>query len=244
MITLREQKNTGQIEREALRSIPLIRPPNAGRVWRGIPHSDLAEAIVNELETRDVTITDETWHVAGKTQDVLSGSLSLRIPNREAPEGTTFSLGVHHGNMRNFALKIAVGAKIFICSNGMVSGDVTLRHLHTCNFNLRESISEGIEAYLEKTDSVTSIINSMKELPLSDLAAEHILMETGRKGLLPWSRVGKVDKEYRESPFPEFREHHGNGWGMYNAFTHVLQKSPAHEQIRAMDDFRHLLAAA
>ena len=33
-------------------------------------------------------------------------------------------------------------------------------------------------------------------------------------------------------------------WGLYNAFTYVIQKSPAHEQINGMNRFRELMFAA
>ena len=82
-------------------------------------------------------------------------------------------------------------------------------------------------------------MDQMKLMKMTDEKRDEILMEAGRKRLLPWSRIGMVDKEYREPTFTQFTDR--TAWGLYNAFTYIVQKSPARSQISAMANFRELV---
>jgi len=241
MLTLREQKTVSGSTRAQLRKIPLVAPERASPIWKGIQHGELADTIVKGLEDRKVTIKDERWYT-GHQNTHLTGSLTLTVPKKKSPKGMDFALGVHHGNDMCYALKFAVGTKIFICENGMVSGDISLRKLHTKNFNLEAAVGEGLDQFLNQLDLVGEFIESLKAIPISDDRRDELLMEAGRLKLLPWSRIGKVDKEFRKPTFQDFNQK--TAWGLYNAFTYVIQKSPAHEQINGMNRFRELMFAA
>ena len=56
---------------------------------------------------------------------------------------------------------------------------------------------------------------------------------------MPWSRIGAVDKEYRQ---PTFAEHgRGTSWALLNAFTYTVKRNPALKQMEQMNRFRELL---
>lgn len=239
MITTREQNNVNGITREQLRAIPITTPKNAGTNWQGIQHGFLADTIHSELEHRAITVKKESWHLAGKNDSRLAGSLNLTIPSLDAPEGMDFCLGVHHSNDTYFALKFVVGTQIFVCSNGMVSGDFLVRKLHTFGLNLTNCISDGIDKYLHEVRNIGEFITDLKTRPVQENTLNKILTETGRQNILPWSRIGKIDKEFHYPSFSEFNER--SAWGLYGAFTYVVQKSPAHEQMRSTIKFRNLL---
>ena len=152
-----------------------------------------------------------------------------------------FSLGVHHGNDLYHALKFAVGTKIFICSNGMVVGDFVVRRRHTSRFDIEEVVGGGLDRYLHEVPTVSNFVDGLRGRGLSESDSNSYLMEAGRQKLIPWSRVGMVDAEYRTPTFSEHSER--TAWGLYNAFTYVAQKSPPHEQIGAMSGFREVLTA-
>ena len=116
MITTKE-KNATITE---LKAIPVIKPGWSSDRWQGIQHGELVEMIHDKLQENKVLVTDESWFPNGPDLQRLNGSMSLEIPGVDAVEGTSFSLGVLHSNLGDHALKFAVGAKIFICSNGMI----------------------------------------------------------------------------------------------------------------------------
>jgi hypothetical protein len=226
--------------RDELHEIEVVRPVNAGCVWKGVQHGELVDTIDRQLQAHGVQVTGESWFVSGQNKERLSGSMTLKIPGYEAPAGSEFSLGLHHGNDCAHALKFAVGLQIFICSNGMVSGDFVVRRRHTLHFDVNEVVGHGLDRYLESIDGVTRTVDSLKARAFwTDDEVDGILMEAGREGLMPWSRIGQVDAEYRHPTFEDHAQH--SGWGLYNAFTYVVQKSPPGRQIDAMSRFRDLI---
>ncbi len=240
MITTRNQSRAVTAVREQLREIDIIRPEAAGAVWRGVQHGELVDTIDRQLQEHNVEITRESWVVSGANQECLAGSMGLRIPGLDAPEGAEFSLGLQHGNNLQQALKFAVGLKIFVCSNGMVTGDFVVRRRHTLRFDLDEVVGHGLDRYLSGIDQVGRDVDEMQSREYwGDEEVNRVLMQAGREGLMPWSRIGQVDQEFRH---PTFNQHNQwTAWGLYNAFTFVAQKSPAHKQIDMMGRFRTMV---
>lgn len=241
MITTREQK-AYPVGREQLREMTIVQPKNAGRIWKGIQHGELVDAIANRLESNGIEVAGEQWYVAGQNRERMSGSMSLRIPDLEAPAGMEFSLGLHHGNDMAHALKFAVGLRVFVCSNGVVAGDFIVKRRHTNHFDLERVVNNGLDRYLEEIKEVRNTVDRMKERTYyTNHIPDEVLMDAGRNGLMPWSRIGQVDEEYRHPTFAETADH--SAWGLYNAFTYVVQKCPPGHQIDAMSKFRELVLA-
>jgi len=236
MITTKEESAWTIAE---LKKIPVIKEEKRSDRWQGIQHGELVESIHQALDTNKVRVEDENWFAYGKDFQSLSGSMQLRIPNMEPMEGTNFSLGVQHSNNGYHALKFAVGAKIFICSNGMVVGDYAVKRKHTTGLDLNEAVGYGIETYLNKIVDVQIAAETMKSRELITADVDEALMAAGREGLLSWSRIGQVDKEYRKPTFADHDE--PTAWGLYNAFTYTMQKMPPQYHIKGMNRFREIL---
>lgn len=235
MITTNEMKSTLR----ELKEIPVIKLPGSSNRWKGIQHGELVETIYEKLEERDISIKEQSWYPNGPELQRLNGSMQLEVPGVKAVEGTSFSLGIQHSNLGDHALKFAVGAKIFICSNGMVAGDYTVKRRHTIGVDLMESIGIGIDTYVNRVKEIPTIINNMKETEMENVTVDRALMKAGREHLISWSRIGQVDKEYRKPTFGEFNQK--TAWSLYNAFTYTLQKMPAHYHIKSMNRFRKII---
>jgi len=224
---------------EDLKGIPVIKEEYLGNRWKGIQHGELVETIHNGLSAHGIQIVQEGWYPSGPNLGRLNGRMQLLIPNVEPMEGTAFNLGVQHSNLGDHSLKFAVGAEVFICSNGMVVGDYAIKKRHTLNVDLPEVIGRGIDTYLNRIAEIPIVAKEMKGKGLERDQVDHHLMQAGREGLMTWSRIGAVDKEYHK---PTFRDHdERTAWGLYNAFTFVIQKSPAHRQIKGINRFREIL---
>lgn len=222
-----------------LKKISVVKPNHLGNRWVGIQHGELVQSIHAELDSRGIKVVGEGWYPSGKDLGKLSGSMRLDIPGLEAVPGTAFSLGVQHSNTGEHALKFAVGAQIFICENGMVVGDYAVKRRHTLNVNLEEIISNGLDIYMDRVNEIPQVVNTMREIELQSREVEHLLMEAGRTGIMAWSRIGQVDQEFYHPTFHDHDER--TAWGLYNAFTYVIQKSPPQYHIRSMNRFRELI---
>lgn len=240
MITLRGTEIKQAITRDALHKIPLVKLPQLSDRWGGVQHGELVDTIGKRLSVNKIKVVDERWHVSGENLGRLDGFMTLNMPDRKAPKGTQFCLGISHSNNGNGSLKFAVGAHVMICSNGMVVGEFVLRRRHTNGINLEESVGDGLDRYIEQSRGVVQMIEGFEARDVDDKTSDKILMRAGREGLLPWSRVGQVDQEFRNPTFDAFKKR--NAWSLYNAFTYVLQKCPATHQVTAMNQFREVVA--
>lgn len=221
-----------------LADVEMVRPDEAGKRWQGVPHTDLAHTIINEVDSRGWGLGKMSFSLS-KDQADLAGAFELFIPDLPAPEGQTFSLGVLSSNMRRRSLHITVGTNVTVCNNGMCTGEIILNKHHTKGLNLTESIEVALDDYLFSARRVEKMVEGLRARNITETEAEHVLMQAGRQGLMPWSRIGKVDKEYRAPTFADHDER--TSWGLLNAFTHIAKANPIHNQMSDINDFRQLL---
>jgi len=222
-----------------LEKIPVVRQHWLKDRWQGIQHGELVNTIHEVLDSRKVSVLSEGWYPSGHDLGRLHGQLELSIPGKTAVNGTSFSLGIQHSNLGDHALKFAVGAKIFICSNGMVVGDYAVKRKHTIGVDLISIIQHGVDVYINRVSEVSETIDCMRTIELDVPTVDKALMQAGRDGLMSWSRIGQVDEEYNKPTFADHNEK--TAWGLYNAFTYVLQKMPPQYHLNSMNQFRKIL---
>jgi hypothetical protein len=228
-----------------LQDIPLNRPSKAGARWKGVQHGDMVNALVTEFHKREWEVLSSQFALDGpkedKTADMV-GAFDLRLPNMDAPEGQEFSLGIMTSNGMRRATKYFVGTKVMVCNNGCSVGEIILHRKHTLNFNLEDAIRPALNEYVIAASKAKDLVAQLRHRDLGQAESDHLLLEAGRRQMLPWSRIGAVDAEYRN---PQHSEHGANtSWALLNAFTEVVKRSPVHAQMPAMDKFRDILPLA
>lgn len=226
--------------REELRNIMLPVRPDSPR-WVGIQHGELADTLECQLNARQIGVKKETWATSADGS-TLVGGLNIEFPsymNIPTIEGMDYSIGVRHSNDSKHAMSFMVGAQIFICTNGIATGELVLNRKHTSGVDLSQVLADGLSTYVRKSRELSSTIWNMKARNLSRTDADNLLMQAGRAKLLPWSGIGKVDKEYRS---PTFADHdRKSAWGLYNAFTYIAQDISPVRQMGAINGFRKIV---
>lgn len=230
--------HNNNVNESQLSEIPIYKPQKAGQFWQGIQHGELVNTLKTQIEKKQLKILEEKYSVSNCGSELV-GAYGLSSPFFDLGEEQELALGFITSNAMKNRLKIFVGSKIFVCSNGMVSGEVVMKKKHTIRLKLVEEISLAIDTYVEKIKEIPIITNKLKSIELSQPNSDLILMEAGRKNILPWSRIGQVESEYRNPTYNDFNEK--TGWGLLNAFTHIVKKSPPLKQIEQINDFRELL---
>lgn len=218
-------------------------PENAGRRWRPIPHAELASTIRDECLTRGWRIKEERYATARDNADLAGAFLIEGVRGVTVPDGQTLSIGFLHSNARRRALKITVGSSVFVCNNGMCSGSFLLTRVHDHTVNLIDEVGGALDNYVAAAGRLADGVRALRERPLTRAEASDILLQAGRKKLIGWAAVGRVDAEYRH---PTFADHgHDNSWALLNAFTYAARGniSPV-EQMSTYDEFRKLLPVA
>lgn len=229
-----------------LQKYAVVRPENAGSRWCGVPHYDVASSLHKALSDRGIGVVDSSWSVDGINNSSLIGGVVLDIPkdyNLPSLSGMAYSMAIRHTNDMKHALRLSVGAQVFICHNGVITGEVVLNRKHTTNMNLFDEIDFAVGQYVNKAICVATEVNKLKNIELDTKVSDHIMMEAVRDGILPWSGLASVDKEYR-SPQPQYVDaglSGSNGWGLYNAFSLIIQKYIPSRQVVGLSRFREII---
>lgn len=190
-----------------------------------LPHGALADALVDELDARGLGVAGESWAVS-RTGAELYGSVDV-APEDPAVE-VGLSIGLRHSNARRHAVTLVLGGRVFVCANGMLVGDYVLRHKHkhTARLDVREMVAAGVSLLIRERRRVDDFVQDLRSVDLDDAAANHLLLEGVRRGVVPWSQLRRVDETWRHPPHTTFEPR--TLWSLYNAFTEVLKtRSPA-----------------
>jgi len=226
---------------DELRRIPLVRPEKAGCRWKGVQHGEAVDAIIDETSTRGWSIGDMKFSL-NKDNTELAGGMDLVIPEIDPPDGQRFSLGILTSNARTRAMRLYVGTMISICNNGMATGEMILTRKHERTFNFVEELEPALDSYFLAAKQIPLMVERLKETKIGPSEAEHILMEAGRRKLMPWAHIGLVDKEFR---LPRHADHgSGTSWALLQSFTEIVKRSPPRMQMDAMNSFRDMLPLA
>lgn len=225
---------------EDLRLIEPITPENAGRRWKAIQHGELVDTIKDEVLTRGWKIDKELYTTAREGVD-MAGALLLNKVNGipEMPD-MSLALGFINSNSARKALTLTVGASVTCCTNGLCTGSIILNRVHDHTVNLMDEVDSAINRYAAAAANIPAAVAALRERELSPEEACAVLMEAGRRELVGWAAIGRVDKEYRN---PTFGDHGKNtSWALYNAFTYAARKNinPIN-QMATYNTFRALL---
>lgn len=221
-----------------VQQVKLERPKHAKSFWQGIEHKVLIDAVEDECRTRGWKIEGCQFSLSPDKHD-LAGAFRLNVGDVKLPEGQGLELGFLTSNAMRRRLKLVVGTRVFVCNNGMVSGDLVLCNKHTSGFDLFGALEGAMDLYHERALELPKKIRALQQRELAPVEVEHLLVETGRQEIMPWSRIGQVDEEYRN---PTFGDHAvKTSWGLLNAFTHIVKKCPPLGQMDQINSFRELL---
>ena len=226
---------------EEVRAVELRRPPRAGRMWRGIPHAQLLDVLQAEFDSRAWEVTSRAFSLIRFGADLVGG-LGLRLPKVTAPAGLELAMGFFASNSMARSLQIYAGATVTICHNGLATGELLLARRHTIAVDLEKEIREALDHYTVASRQLGKIEAALRGRELAAAEAEHLLCESGRRGLMPWSRVGEVDEVFRAPPHPEYGR--GTSWCLLQAFTQIAQRNPPGDQLWQINGFREMLPLA
>jgi len=94
--------------------------PQQTRTYKPITHSSLIDLTINSIEKAGFTLDKETYSMA-QGGAIANGQFSIR---NVADKEMQLQIGWQNSYNKSLSLKFAIGARIFICQNGMVHGDM------------------------------------------------------------------------------------------------------------------------
>jgi len=235
--------NSVSVTREQLKEIA---SPPATDTWKPVPHYDLVQAIDRQLAVRDIQIVNEQFAVQREGLR-LFGVLELDVPGLEASETFGFAMGIRTANDRSEALSIVVGAKVFVCDNLMLSGDlIVMRRKHTPGFDLNADISRAIDGYRDHLTVFHRQVGDLMAHPVSDAEAKVTIFEAFAREIVP-VRIFRPVAETYFHPQPGMTDVlPRTQWGLHNAFTRAMKQlapGPAFQATTQLGKLFGLVAA-
>lgn len=136
--------------------------------------------------------------------------------------GNEFSweIAVRNSYDRSMSFGVAMGTRIFVCANGMLTADSFMKTKHTKNVwdRIHPLINNSVENLFGQAQSQHLRITTYKEEDArGDQYVDHVIMEAMRRGIVNPAGVAEVQKHWHTPEHPEFKDR--NVWSLMNAFT-------------------------
>ncbi len=148
------------------------------------------------------------------------------------------AIGLRHSNAGRHAVTLAFGAKVFVCSNGVILGSTVVQRRHTLNLDLVKAFEAAVEEYLDASVTVRAFIERLRVVPLGRHEAEKVMIDAGRKGVVPWALLKTVEEQWRRPRHDEFRPR--TAWSLYNAFTEATKVRGVAGQMETLDALQRI----
>lgn len=226
-----------RVTREQLVRIPAPEPTKS---WKPVAHAELIDTIAQEVGARGLVIKREQFAVQ-RGGSVLFAAFDflmatggvVRLPEHEYG----MAMAVRHGNDKSMAIQIAAGARVFICDNMALEGELIAFRKHTSGLSLRDEVNRALDAYLERSKALTAGIEQLKVSELTDGDAKQRIYDVFSREILPVTRFHDVANNYfhaveRQLPDCEPR----TAWGLHNACTRVIKEMNPAPAFRATID--------
>ena len=198
--------------------------PTHGKTYTVIPHGYVIDETRRELQAAGFHIQKEVYKTNLDGQ-VAQGIYHLNYGS-DSEMGLMFAWSNSYNKMMKF--KCAVGAQVFICMNGVVSGDISnYSRKHTGN------------ALQEATDTIKHQISNARtyydQLVKDKDMLKNIILTKGQQAaivgqllieqdVLTLSQVGIVKREI-ETPTYTYNSTADSAWTLYNHITLALKDS-------------------
>jgi hypothetical protein len=198
--------------------------PNHGGRYAVVSHGDVIDNALNQLAKAGFTIKSTQYRMSNDG-NVAQGVYHLDYAN-DPDMGMMFAWSNSYNKTMRF--KCAVGAYVFICSNGVVRGDIgsySRKHSGTALQDVVDEINNQISHAKEHYDVLLQDKEMLKDTILTPRLKGKILGELfANDEILTLTQVGIVKREM-DKPTHSYNAHINSAWSMYNHITLALKES-------------------
>jgi hypothetical protein len=202
---------------EEVREIPL---PTQTETYMPVSHESVINYVSTELAEQlpQFKLQKNVYGVSNNGQYLFG---MVTFSNGDDYMGP--SIAYRNSYNKDISLGFAFGSQVFVCANGMFTGDIVVARKHT--LNVWDSVRETVEASLTRVNASYEVMQNdvaeMRKIQLNDIEAYQALGELRGNDILA-SRV--FEKSLKEWHTPSYNEHKdGSALQLYNACTEGLK---------------------
>ena len=219
-----------------LKELEKVPTPPPTKTWSPTPHVDIPRAISALVKELDWEFTD-----GGKSRfDInvtangakMFGTTGVSIPGTDTSDEFGMMIGFRNSHNKTMALRFAVGTHVFVCSNGMMTGEFAVRREHTRFISVEETTRTAFGIIADRAGQVSEQFQAMQAVAVTEHEGVSFLAQSAEDGSLPLSAFLDARGHYLRArelsadvldDIPEsgdIRILHGETlWGAYQAVT-------------------------
>lgn len=212
---------TQNCTREYLGTIPL---PNHADTYTVISHEFVISNTLEQLALHGFTVADEKYR-ANSDGSIAQGIYYLNY-TKDPEVGMMFAWSNSYNKLMRF--KCGIGGYVFICMNGVVSGDMgsySRRHSGTADSDTIKTIIDQISNADAYFDQILSDKDTMKAITLTERKQAELLgILYAEYEILTTEQMSTV-KQQMDKPSYDYNCEVNSLWAFYNHVTYALKKS-------------------
>tara|TARA_Y100001973_G_C5209214_1_gene344240 strand:- start:20820 stop:21575 length:756 start_codon:yes stop_codon:yes gene_type:complete len=234
---------TAMVNSNTLEEIKAVALPEKTDTYQPVAHEEVISYVLNELSDKlpQFKLQDINYGLSQKGQ-CLFGMATFSNGNKYMGPSIAF----RNSYNKEFSLGFAFGSQVFVCANGMFTGDIVVAKKHTTNVwsSMREVMDVEIANVEKSYKKLETDVSAMKEIAMpTDEGFKALGLLRGKEVLTP--RVfEKAMKEFIEPTYYEHKD--GTALQLYNACTEglKLETNPARamsQRILLHDEFSSIV---
>jgi hypothetical protein len=207
-----------------LNQIPL---PEKTSSYTPVAHGDLIQTIEQNLSNNfpHLSIVSRDYMLNNTGQQFV-GKLNIQDASNPNTE-LNMSLGFRNSYDKSMAVGLASGAQVLVCSNGMLSGEMSLLRKHTSNVwsDIDSLVFQCLNRLESNFEQIKDDMQKMKEHVISKQDLHRITGELFMdKQLITAQQMGIIRKEIKFSDhFSMVNPKDMTLWNLYNNVTESLK---------------------
>ena len=203
-----------------LEEVQAVETPEATDTWQPIPHGNLLTQVGRALTSTGYRIETERYEL---DQDGLRMFATWSIINGVASEDHRLSVGIRNAHDKAFAVGVAFGTVVLVCSNLEFGAEFVLGRKHTSQLlvDLPNRITDLMGNLGEFRDVHERRLEAYKRTSLDEATVHDVLIRSVDERVMATSYIAKVLQEWRNPRHEEFEAR--NVWSLMNAYTEVFK---------------------
>lgn len=196
--------------------------PSATKTYAPVSHREIVNEIEEQLDKRNLSVVERILNGARDGRQVVG---RMYIQNQQDPE-IGFQIAFKNSYDKSMTVGFAAGNVAWICSNGLISGNIIYMRKHTGSVakELKDTINQSIDRLDSHYTQVRYFSNATKMIDVDKTAAaelcgrmfiEHDIISATQLSVLK-SEIHNPSFDYKEK---------NNLWAFYNHTTHALKSS-------------------
>lgn len=196
--------------------------PRSTSTYKPISHKNIYEQTTELLDKHGINIDTETFQTNGKGTQLIT-TMDIYHPGIEE---MGMRLAYRNSYDKTMSIGYVAGANVWICGNGMVSGELRFTRKHTGSVvsDLKTTIVETIKQLEDNFLKLVKHSDQMKTIELSTRAISELV---GRfyleEDIVTSTQLNVIKRQLEEPAFSEFSD--PTLWSLYNHATYAFKEA-------------------